>query len=65
MLARVSIRLGVPTYPGASLRLTGKVLRKERVDGRGRVEVSVRGANGLGDHVTGSVRLLLPPEASP
>ena len=23
-------------------------------------EVTVRGANGLGDHVTGSVRLLLP-----
>ena len=65
VLERVSIRLGVPNYPGDSMRLTGRVVSKERVDGRGQIEVSVRGANGIGDHVTGSVRLLLPPDASP
>ena len=42
---------------------TGSVTAKEDgVDGTGRggVEVTLRGANGLGDHVTGTVRLLLP-----
>jgi hypothetical protein len=33
-------------------------------DGRGAVEVTLRGANGLGDHVTGTVRLLLPSAGS-
>jgi hypothetical protein len=63
ILTDVSIRLGVPNYPGDTMVLTGKV---ERLDagaggsGRGRVEVSVRGANSRGDHVTGNVGLTLP-----
>jgi hypothetical protein len=32
-------------------------------DGKGGVVVSVRGANGLGDHVTGTVHLRLPSTA--
>ena len=50
---RVKIRLGVPNYPGDTMTLTGTVTA---VDGS-RVSVDVRGANALGDHVTGTVEL--------
>jgi len=60
----VSIRLGAPNYPGDTMTLSGKVVSAEvpsgRDDGRGVVEVAVRGANSRGDHVTGTVRLSLP-----
>ena len=55
-LKAVSIRLGVPNYPGDTMRLTGNVTK---VDG-GEVEVEVRGANSLGDHVVGTVQLEIP-----
>ena len=35
-----------------------------RADGRGVVEVAVRGANSRGDHVTGTVRLSLPRDGA-
>jgi len=60
VLKRVAIRLGAPNYPGDTMVLTGSVVAKEIVDGEGVIEVAVRGANGLGDHVTGTVRLALP-----
>ncbi len=60
ILEKVAIRLGAPNYPYDQMRLTGKVLDKREEDGKGIVEVSVRGANGLGDHVKGTVRLRLP-----
>jgi hypothetical protein len=64
VIENVSIRLGAPNYPGDTMTLTGRVTRAEvpdgRRDGRGVVEIAVRGANGLGDHVTGTVRLSLP-----
>jgi len=63
VLTDVNIRLGAPNYPDDTMILTGSVTAKdESVDaaGRGTVEVTLTGANGLGDHVTGSVRLLLP-----
>ena len=60
----VSIRLGAPNYPGDTMTLTGTVHGAEvpagRDDGRGVVEVAVRGANSRGDHVTGTVKLSLP-----
>lgn len=56
VLKKVSIRLGAPNYPGDTMRMTGKVTNK----GDGVVEVAVRGANGLGDHVSGTVTLELP-----
>jgi len=59
----VSIRLGAPNHPGDAMTLTGSVTSTEvparRDDGRGVVEVAVRGANSRGDHVTGTVRLSL------
>jgi hypothetical protein len=63
VLTDVNIRLGAPNYPDDTMTLTGSVTAKDdAVDaaGRGSVEVTLRGANGLGDHVTGTVRLLLP-----
>lgn len=52
----VAIRLGVPNYPGDTMTLTGTVTAR---DGQ-TVVVDVRGANRLGDHVTGQVRIELP-----
>jgi len=56
VIHEVAIRLGAPNYPGDTMVLTGSVTAKED----GVVEVAVRGANSLGDHVTGTVRLSLP-----
>ena len=56
MLERVKIRLGAPNYPGDTMVMTGTVTAKED----GVVEVAVKGANSLGDHVSGTVRLALP-----
>jgi hypothetical protein len=60
----VSIRLGAPNHPGDTMTLTGSVIAVDgpegRGDGRGVVEVAVRGANSRGDHVTGTVKLSLP-----
>ena len=56
VLKKVAIRLGAPNYPGDTMRLTGSVTRVDGVE----VEVDVRGANSLGDHVAGTVTLELP-----
>jgi hypothetical protein len=63
VITDVNIRLGAPNYPDDTMTLTGSVTAKAddpEVDGKGAVEVAVRGSNSLGDHVTGTVRLLLP-----
>ena len=52
-ITSVAIRLGAPNYPGDTMRLTGTV---NAVEGNS-VTVAVRGANELGDHVTGTVTL--------
>ena len=60
LLEHVAIRLGVPNYPYDSMRMTGVVESKQVAGDRGRIEVSIRGENALGDHVKGTVRLSLP-----
>ena len=57
-VTKVAIRLGVPNYAGDTMRLTGVVSATDRATGT--VEVAVRGANSLGDHVTGTVSIVLP-----
>ena len=52
MLKAIKIRLGAPNYPGDTMILTGTVAAKHD---DGRVEIAVRGANAIGDHVTGTV----------
>ncbi len=63
VLTDVKIRLGAPNYPDDIMTLTGSVTAMDDAvgaDGYGGVEVTLRGANGLGDHVTGTVSLRLP-----
>jgi acyl dehydratase len=56
VLKKVSIRLGAPNYPGDVMLMTGKVTKKAD----GEIEVSLTGANSMGDHVVGTVTLVLP-----
>jgi hypothetical protein len=58
LLRNVSIRLGAPNYPGDTMVMTGKVTGKD--DAAKTVEIGLRGANSLGDHVTGTVTVKLP-----
>ena len=61
VLKKIAIRLGAPAIPNTTLRFTGAVTRVDTTDtGRREVEVELRGATEIGDHVTGSVVLLLP-----
>ena len=67
VLTDVNIRLGAPNYPDDTMTLTGEITAKDEAldaDGRGAIVVTLRGANGLGDHVTGTVRLLLPTRSA-
>jgi len=56
LLRCVDIRLGAPNYPGDLMTMSGRVTAVADAV----VTVAVRGANGLGDHVSGSVELELP-----
>ncbi|HXQ58577.1 MAG TPA: hypothetical protein VN799_00720 [Acidimicrobiales bacterium] len=64
VIEAVAIRLGAPNHPGDTMVFTGTVTSvtppEDGGDGRGRVEIAIRGANARGDHVTGSVRVSLP-----
>jgi hypothetical protein len=65
-LHEVNIRLGAPNYPDCTMTLTGSVAEKGPLasdGGSGMVTVSIRGANDLGDHVTGTVTVSLPVAA--
>ncbi|AJC57110.1 MaoC family dehydratase [Streptomyces sp. 769] len=55
VLRKVAIRLGAPNYPGDTMVLRGTITD---VDGS-TVQVRVVGANGLGNHVTGTVTVEL------
>jgi acyl dehydratase len=60
MVKNLSIRLGVPCFPDDPLRFTGSVTAKtEGTDAENFVEVSFRGSNSLGDHVSGTAILSL------
>lgn len=56
----VSIRLGVPCYANDTLTFFGQVLPTVTEAGERRVVVEVVGRDSLGDHVTGTVRIVLP-----
>jgi len=60
LVRKVAIRLGVPCYAGDTLTFAG---RATPAGADGEVEVAVVGRCSLGDHVTGTVRLLPPPGA--
>ncbi|MER6082080.1 MaoC family dehydratase [Streptomyces sp. NPDC001833] len=53
VLRSVVIRLGVPNYPGDTMVFTGRI---EEVDDEAETAtIRVVGANGIGNHVTGTV----------
>lgn len=60
VLRRLKLRLGAPNYPGDTMTLTGSV---QAVDGN-RVEISVRGENSLGAHLSGLAVVELPEVTS-
>jgi MaoC like domain len=62
MVKRLAIRLGVPAYPNDPMRFTGNVTNKSVGDGEGLVEVTFKGQNSLGDHVSGTAVLSLLEE---
>ena len=55
LVRKVAIRLGVPCYAGDTLTFTGRVTERAA----GEAVVDVVGRCGLGDHVTGTVRIVL------
>jgi acyl dehydratase len=60
MVKNLSIRLGVPSFPDDPLHFTGSVTGKtEGSDGENFVEVTIKGSNSLGDHVSGTAILSL------
>lgn len=58
LFRRIAIKLGVPNYPGDTMVMTATVVAKNDADNT--VDLDIKGRNGLGNHVTGSVRLALP-----
>ncbi len=56
LIKKVSIRLGVPNYPGDIMRISGRVTAIES----GVATVEVVGANSMGNHVTGTVEVEVP-----
>jgi acyl dehydratase len=60
MVKNLSIRLGVPSFPDDPLRFSGAVTgKKDGTDGENFVEVTFKGSNSLGDHVSGTAVLSL------
>ena len=60
LLRRLSIRLGVPVFPGSTLTFRGEVTEVREQDGEQLVDVSFTASNDLGDHATGTATLSLP-----
>lgn len=56
----INVRLGTPNVAGDTMTLSGVVERCESAGDRGLVTVNLRGRNGMGDHVTGTVTVELP-----
>jgi acyl dehydratase len=56
LLTSLRIRLGAPNYPGDVMTFSGRVTQAEA----GAIEISLVGANSLGDHATGTVGVRLP-----
>jgi acyl dehydratase len=60
MIRRIAIRLGAPAVPGQPLRFHGQVAKTSHEGGECVMEIAVRAANELGDHLTGTVVVSLP-----
>jgi acyl dehydratase len=60
MIRKISVRLGVPVFPGHTLTYTGEITGLREEDGEGVVDIALRARNELGDHVSGTATLTLP-----
>lgn len=60
MVKQLSIRLGVPVFPGHTLTYQGTVTGTRVEDGAGLVDIEFRAAGDLGDHVSGTAVVDLP-----
>jgi uncharacterized protein len=58
LVTATRVRLGAPAYPYDPLTFTGEVIEADAATGR--VVVKVRARNRLGDHVSGTIEMLLP-----
>jgi acyl dehydratase len=56
-LQDLKIKLGAPNYPGDTMSFSGAVTDKREADQT--VEITLKGKNSMGAHVTGTVRLKL------
>ncbi|CAM4229312.1 MAG: MaoC family dehydratase [Comamonas sp.] len=57
-LMDLKIRLGAPNYPGDSMKLTGSITEKN--DATRSVQITLKGTNSMGAHVSGTVQVALP-----
>jgi acyl dehydratase len=64
LIKNLTIRLGVPCYPGDVLRLGGQVTRIEDAGGTPIVTIDVQGTHDRGAHVSGQVRVALAGDAA-
>ncbi|NUS45645.1 MAG: MaoC family dehydratase [Mycobacteriaceae bacterium] len=60
LIRSISIRLGVPCYAYDTLTFAGAVTDRVEVNGEDRFVIAVTGRGSLGDHVTGTVQIVLP-----
>jgi MaoC like domain len=60
IVRNVAIRLGAPCYAGDTLTFTGQAEETSGESGGAGYLVRVTGRCSLGDHVTGTVRVLIP-----
>ncbi|MCH7789305.1 MAG: MaoC family dehydratase N-terminal domain-containing protein [Acidobacteria bacterium] len=61
MFSKLEVGLGAPNYPGDTMTLSGAVTA---VADDGTITVGFKGANSLGNHVTGSVEIVLPDRSA-
>jgi acyl dehydratase len=61
---RLSLRLGVPVFPGSTLTFSGSVTAVQVTADSTNLEVEFRAANALGDHASGTALVELGPRAA-
>ena len=59
MVSKMAIRLGVPVFPGHTLRFSGSVTGLRVEGGEGVAEISFTAKGDLGDHVSGTAEVRL------
>lgn len=58
ILKSMKIKLGAPNYPGDTITFSAQVSEKRPEDRS--IELTLKGKNSMGNHVTGTVRVQLP-----